>query len=60
MEEAEYCDRIMIQDAGAMLAMGTPAEVRANAGPDVHTMEEAFIAIVEKGRAAGARQGGGK
>jgi ABC-2 type transport system ATP-binding protein len=51
MEEAEYCDRIMIQDAGAMLAMGTPAEVRAHAGADVRTMEQAFIAIVEKGRA---------
>ena len=54
MEEAEYCDRIMIQDAGAMLAMGTPAEVRASAGPNVGTMEEAFIAIVEQGRSARA------
>jgi ABC-2 type transport system ATP-binding protein len=52
MEEAEYCDRIMIQDAGAMLAMGTPAEVRAAAGRDVRTMEDAFIAIVEQGREA--------
>jgi ABC-2 type transport system ATP-binding protein len=56
MEEAEYCDRIMIQDAGAMLAMGTPAEVRMHAGPDVRMMEEAFIAIVEKGRARNARE----
>jgi ABC-2 type transport system ATP-binding protein len=24
MEEAEYCDRIAIQDAGRMLALGTP------------------------------------
>jgi ABC-2 type transport system ATP-binding protein len=56
MEEAEYCDRIMIQDAGAMLAMGTPAEVRTHAGADVHTMEQAFIAIVEKGRARNARE----
>jgi len=51
MEEAEYCDRIMIQDAGAMLAMGTPAQVRANAGANVRTMEDAFIAIVEQARA---------
>lgn len=51
MEEAEYCDRILIQDAGKMLAMGTPDEVRANAGPNVSTMEDAFIAIIEKGRA---------
>jgi ABC-2 type transport system ATP-binding protein len=52
MEEAEYCDRIMIQDAGAMLAIGAPAEVRAHAGETVHTMEEAFIAIVERSREA--------
>jgi ABC-2 type transport system ATP-binding protein len=51
MEEAEYCDRIMIQDAGAMLAMGTPNEVRAAAGANIRTMDEAFIAIVERGRA---------
>jgi ABC-type multidrug transport system ATPase subunit len=29
MEEAEYCDHIVIQDAGKILARGTPAEVRA-------------------------------
>ena len=28
MEEAEYCDRVAILDAGRMLAQGTPAEVR--------------------------------
>ena len=28
MEEAEYCDRIAIQDAGRMLALGTPRAVR--------------------------------
>ena len=28
MEEAEYCDRIAIQDAGRLLAIGTPGEVR--------------------------------
>jgi len=53
MEEAEYCDRIMIQDAGTMLAIGTPQEVRTlagEAGEPVATMEQAFIAIVEKSR----------
>ena len=53
MEEAEYCDRIMIQDAGTMLAIGTPQEVRTLAGDAEHpaaTMEAAFIAIVEKAR----------
>jgi ABC-2 type transport system ATP-binding protein len=52
MEEAEYCDRIAIQDAGQMLALGTPREVRAQAGGDEGTdMNSAFIAIVEQGRA---------
>ncbi len=32
MEEAEYCDRIVIQDAGKLLALGTPQEVRLQAG----------------------------
>jgi ABC-2 type transport system ATP-binding protein len=53
MEEAEYCDRIMIQDAGRMLAIGTPDDVRRQAGePDnpAPTMEAAFIGIVEKSR----------
>ena len=52
MEEAEYCDRIAIQDAGKLLALGTPKEVRQLAGLD-HTadMNTAFIAIVEHSRA---------
>jgi ABC-2 type transport system ATP-binding protein len=52
MEEAEYCDRIAIQDAGKVLALGTPQEVREQAGGDGGTdMNSAFIAIVEQGRA---------
>ncbi|MBT2302173.1 ABC transporter ATP-binding protein [Variovorax paradoxus] len=52
MEEAEYCDRIVIQDAGKLLAIGTPQQVRVQAGsaPD---MEEAFIGIVTQSREAG-------
>jgi ABC-2 type transport system ATP-binding protein len=55
MEEAEYCDRIVIQDAGKVLAIGTPQEVRAQAldGEDSGKridMEQAFIGIVEKAR----------
>ena len=52
MEEAEYCDRIAIQDAGMVLALGTPREVREQAGGDERAdMDSAFIAIVEQGRA---------
>ena len=59
MEEAEYCDRIMIQDAGAMLAIGTPEEVRKQAGSadqPARSMEEAFIGIVERSRERATRQ----
>ena len=49
MEEAEYCDRMMIQDQGRMIAIGTPDEIRHQGG-DSPTMNEAFIHIVEAGR----------
>lgn len=52
MEEAEYCDRIAIQDAGEMLVIGTPQEVREKAGAEDGTdMNTAFIGIVEQARA---------
>ena len=53
MEEAEYCDRIAIMDAGRVLAQGTPAEIRGRALSDqrqLPTMEDAFIAVVEAAR----------
>jgi ABC-2 type transport system ATP-binding protein len=54
MEEAEYCDRVAILDAGRILAQGTPAEIRsrgtAEAGREPN-MEDAFIAIVQEARA---------
>ena len=61
MEEAEYCDRIAIQDAGELLALGTPQQVREQAGTQRSAdMNAAFIAIVEKGRSQRqlAAQGG--
>jgi len=52
MEEAEYCDRMLIMMAGELLAQGTPDEIRRFAGTDGHeTIEKAFIALVEKRRA---------
>jgi ABC-2 type transport system ATP-binding protein len=56
MEEAEYCDRIIIQDTGKVLALGTPHQVReqasdAGAASTVQLgMEEAFIQIVQRSR----------
>jgi ABC-2 type transport system ATP-binding protein len=55
MEEAEYCDRVAILDAGHVLAEGTPAAIRSRAPAPEHgeaTMEDAFIAIVERARSA--------
>jgi ABC-2 type transport system ATP-binding protein len=53
MQEAEYCDRIAIMDAGQVLAQGSPAAVRdiarTTTTPEPN-MEESFIAIVEQAR----------
>ena len=50
MEEAEYCDRMLIMSQGTELAQGTPDEIRALARtaelPDP-TIEDAFIALAE-------------
>src|SRR5438034_4115525 len=43
MQEAEYCDRIAIMDAGRVLAEGRPGEVRVQSGGA--DMEQAFIRI---------------
>jgi ABC-2 type transport system ATP-binding protein len=53
MEEAEYCDRLVIMDHGRILAQGTPAEIRSLARAEhglEPTMEDAFIAVVEQAR----------
>lgn len=50
MEEALYCDRILIQDAGKSLILGTPETVRAGCA----TMNEAFIRVVTKARGQAA------
>jgi ABC-2 type transport system ATP-binding protein len=53
MEEAGYCDRVVILDAGQVRAEGTPADIRARAparDDREPTMEDAFIAIVEEAR----------
>jgi ABC-2 type transport system ATP-binding protein len=50
MEEAEYCDRLAIMVAGEILAMGSPAEVKAQQareGEATPDMEQAFIRLIE-------------
>ncbi|MCB2226082.1 MAG: ATP-binding cassette domain-containing protein [Desulfarculaceae bacterium] len=55
MEEAEYCDRVVIMDRGKLLAEGTPEQLkqehRNQENPDP-TMEDAFIELIEQSHAA--------
>ena len=60
MQEAEYCDRMAILDAGRILAQGTPAEIRSRAESkdgQPGSMEDAFIAVVEESRRHEAGRG---
>jgi ABC-2 type transport system ATP-binding protein len=45
MDEAERCDRLLLMRDGAILAHGTPAEIKAQGGAD--DVETAFLGIVE-------------
>jgi len=51
MEEANYCDRLVIMAEGTVLAEGTPQEMKARArsedNPDPN-MEDAFIRLIEQ------------
>jgi ABC-2 type transport system ATP-binding protein len=50
MEEAEYCDRLVIMAQGEILAEGTPEQMKARFRSSEHpnpTMEDAFIALLE-------------
>lgn len=57
LDEAEFCDSMVIMMAGKVLAKGTPAEIRTLAPPkkdgEASSLEEAFIAVTEKERAKG-------
>lgn len=51
MEEAEYCDRLVIMDAGKVLAEGAPSEIKSlarSADTPQPTIEDAFIFLVER------------
>jgi ABC-2 type transport system ATP-binding protein len=58
MEEAEFCDRMLIMSRGRELAQGTPAEIRALAASEDNpepTVEDAFIALAENRVTPGER-----
>jgi len=51
MEEAEYCDRLVIMAEGEILAEGEPAAIKreaADTGQPATTMEDAFIALIQR------------
>ncbi|WP_323588753.1 ATP-binding cassette domain-containing protein [Aliarcobacter butzleri] len=47
MDEAEYCDNIMLIYKGKNIANGTPDELKALVGPNA-SMQDAFITLVKK------------
>lgn len=53
MEESEYCDRIMIQDHGKMLIIGSTDEIREKLHKPGANMDAMFIDIVNQARARG-------
>ena len=56
MEEAEYCDRIMIQDQGRLLAVGAPAELRLAYGAPQMPMDDVFAEIISRSRSRAAAE----
>ncbi len=57
MEEAEYCDHLVIMAQGRLLTEGTPEAIKAaaqRAGRSDPTMEDAFISVIEAASAPAA------
>jgi ABC-2 type transport system ATP-binding protein len=52
MDEAEYCDRFLIQDRGKILVLGSPEEICTREGRRL-SIEEAFVDLVAQFRAGG-------
>jgi ABC-2 type transport system ATP-binding protein len=58
MEEAEYCDHLVLMSLGEILAQGTPAEIKAKvrrADLSNPSMEDAFISLIEEHEQASRR-----
>lgn len=59
MDEAEYCHRLALIYRGRMVALGTPAELKAPLGNGA-TMEDVFVVRIEQEEAALSSQGKSK
>ncbi len=57
MDEAEYCHRISVMNAGRIIALGSPADLKAQAG--LETIQELFLALVRRDERPGAGPQGG-
>ncbi len=58
MEEAEYCDRLVLMSQGEILAQGTPSEIKEKvrrADRPNPSMEDAFISLIEEHEQASRR-----
>jgi len=58
MEEAEYCDHLVLMSQGEILAQGTPSEIKAKvrrADQPNPSMEDAFIFLIEEHEQASRR-----
>ena len=53
MDEAEYCNRLLIMHAGRIVSMGSPAELRARHGR--RSIEEIFVELAREERSGGER-----
>jgi len=61
MEEAEYCDRLLVMAEGRVLAQGTPEEMKAPFRTRERpwpTMEDAFIGLIQRRDPPAAADGG--
>jgi ABC-2 type transport system ATP-binding protein len=51
MDEAEYCHRLALMYRGKVIALGSPADLKASLKSPEHpdpTMEDVFVAMIER------------
>jgi len=53
MDEAEYCDRISIMQAGRIIELDTPSNLKRRRGVD--SVEEVFVGLLRESGAAGVK-----